>query len=127
MALDAVKVLDANDLCPRLPLIDGGGEAIAMVWPGMGASSRSLHLMKLEGHSKTVRMRHPMEAVYYIVSGEARVLDFSDGSEAAVGPGSMIFIEPDTAYEIAGMGDPVRLLGGPCPPDPALYADLALP
>ena len=32
-----VAVLDADERCPRLPLVVGAGEAYAVVWPGVGA------------------------------------------------------------------------------------------
>ena len=33
-----VRVLDAGEACPALPLVDGEGVALAMIWPGVGAA-----------------------------------------------------------------------------------------
>jgi quercetin dioxygenase-like cupin family protein len=119
-----VRVIDADDNCPVLPLVDGEGIARAVIWPGIGASLRSMHLVELSPDAKTVPMRHPMEAVYYVIEGRAVALDLDDDSANNVGAGSMIFVEPNTEYVIAADGQAVRLVGGPCPPDFDLYRHL---
>jgi mannose-6-phosphate isomerase-like protein (cupin superfamily) len=65
-----------------------------------------------------------MEAVYYIIEGSGSVSDPSAVTDEDLIEGSMIFVEPNTPYVIrAGIGG-IELMGGPCPPDPALYAHL---
>lgn len=120
-----VKVLDADDRCPLLPLVDGQGYARAVIWPGVGAEQRSMHLFSLEGGSKTVEMSHASEATYYVIDGAAISIDRSDGSEQHAEAGSMIFVEPLTPYVISASDSGVRFVGGPCPPDPRLYEGLA--
>lgn len=123
---DKVQIVDAGDGCPLLPLVDGEGEARAVIWPGVGASLRSMHLIELAPGAKTVPMRHPMEAVYYVIEGRAVATDLTDNSGQAIGIGSMIFVEPETEYVIAADGQRVRFVGGPCPPDFDLYRHLGV-
>jgi quercetin dioxygenase-like cupin family protein len=121
-----VQIVDADETCPQLPLIQGGGSARAVIWPGVGASQRSMHLIELDAGARTVPMRHPMEAVYYVIEGRAEATDLGDGSSFNVGTGSMIFIEPKTQYVISADGEQVQIVGGPCPPDPSLYRHLGV-
>lgn len=121
---DKVQIIDADDSCPLLPLVEGGS-ARAVVWPGVGARERSMHLIELRGGGRTIEMSHPMEAVYYVLEGAVVAVDSSDGSRQDAIAGSMVFVQPGTPYVIAAEDGPARLVGGPCPPDPALYAHLA--
>ena len=43
----AVRILDAGASCPELPMVEGGGVARAIVWPGVGAALRSMHRIEL--------------------------------------------------------------------------------
>lgn len=123
MGSEKVQIVDMDSGCPELPLVEGG-TARAVIWPGIGAVYRSMHVLELEPHGRTIEMRHPMEAVYYVIAGDAVVSDPAAGESHTVTTGSMIFVEPDTSYVIAANGRAVRLVGGPCPPDPALYEGL---
>ena len=123
--LDRVAVLDADEKCPRLPLVAGEGEAFAVVWPGVGANMRSMHRITLRPGSATVRMRHPMEAVYYVIAGAGTMRDLDKGTSDPVVEGSMIHIEPGTAYDCVADKAGMELIGGPCPADPELYRGLA--
>jgi hypothetical protein len=62
-----------------------------------------------------------MEAAYYVVRGDGLVRDPDRGSSEPLVEGSMIFVEPGTAYLIEAGSAGMLLLGGPCPADPALY------
>jgi mannose-6-phosphate isomerase-like protein (cupin superfamily) len=119
--VDRVQVIDVNPSCPRLSLVRGGGAAWAVIWPGNGAQSRSMHLFELDEGSETVVMEHPSEATYYVIQGAAVATDASDDSEQMAETGSMIFVEPQTRYVISAEGGSTRFVGGPCPPDPKLY------
>jgi quercetin dioxygenase-like cupin family protein len=123
--MDEVQVLTCNDDCPELPLIDGDGIARAVVWPGVGASMRSMHQIRLERGARTNEQSHPMEAVYYVMAGSGQVFDPNEGEADPIVEGSMVHIEPGTAYRFEAGPDGMILLGGPCPVDPALYAHLA--
>jgi quercetin dioxygenase-like cupin family protein len=110
-----------------LPLIDGtGGDARAVVWPGVGARHRSMHHITLAPGARTVSLRHPdSEAVYYVTGGAGAAHDLDTGTVHALRAGSVVFMTPGTRYRLAA--DPVTAMtcvGGPCPPDPALYASL---
>ncbi len=107
---------------PQLRLVDGGGSAWAVLWPGMGARHRSFHRITLAPHARTVEQCHPMEAVYYVNAGTAVVTDAGDGSRHKVGEGAMVHVEPGTSYTFEAGPQGGELLGGPCPPDPLLYA-----
>jgi mannose-6-phosphate isomerase-like protein (cupin superfamily) len=117
-----VRVLDA-DVGPELPIIDGDGRAHAIVWPGIGAQMRSMHRISLTDGAATTELRHPGEAVYYVIEGTGVAADPSTDESQPLETGSMVHIEPETSYVIrAGTGG-LQLVGGPSPPDPALYAD----
>jgi quercetin dioxygenase-like cupin family protein len=120
-----VRVLDSGPSCPSVPMIDGAGTARAVVWPGVGAEARSMVRLQLQAGARTSELRHPMEAVYYVVAGSGRTIDAGSKAEAALIEGSMIHIEPGTPYRIAAGPEGIELVGGPCPADPALFADLA--
>ena len=70
-----VRVLDAGEECPALPLVEGEGVARAVIWPGIGAQLRSMHRISLAPGARTIPQRHPMEAVYYVLSGGGTVRD----------------------------------------------------
>ena len=65
---------------PALDLVRGGGSAQALVHPGVGATMRAMHHVVLEGDGETVDLVHPSDAVYYVLSGEGRVV--FDGPES---------------------------------------------
>lgn len=117
-----VQVLRGTEPGPPLPLVEVGGSAIAIVWPGVGAAHRSMHRIELAAGGRTVVQRHAMEAVYYVIQGEGAVHDpIEDGDGRPLVEGSMIHIEPGTSYRFEAGGSGILLLGGPCPADPALY------
>jgi len=122
--LERVCVFGPGPDSPELPIVDGEGSARAIVWPGVGARFRSMHRISLGAGARTVALRHPMEAVYYIVAGGGSVRDGDAHATTALIEGSMIFVEPGTRYAIEAGAEGIEVLGGPCPPDPALYAGL---
>ena len=75
-----VQLLNAAKGSAILPIVEGSGTAWAVVWPGVGAQSRSLHRISLACRARTVELRHPMEAVYYVIDGTAVVVDTSNDS-----------------------------------------------
>jgi quercetin dioxygenase-like cupin family protein len=117
-----VRVLDAGEACPALPLVDGEGVARAVVWPGIGAPLRSMHRIRLAPGARTIPLRHAMEAVYYVMSGAGTVLDPDEPTARPLAEGAMVHVEPGTGYVLAAGPEGMEILGGPCPADPALYA-----
>lgn len=122
--LDRVSVFGLEVDSPELPIVEGTGTAHAIVWPGVGAQIRSIHRISLGVGARTKEMSHPMEAVYYIIEGSGSVGDPSTSSDDELVEGSMIFVEPHTTYSIRAGDGGIEIMGGPCPPDPALYAHL---
>ena len=118
-----IRILTLDDACPELPVVEGAGRAVALVWPGTGAALRSMHHVALAPGAGTVALRHPDEAVYYVQGGTGSVFGPEDGTRSLI-EGSMIHIGPGTSYRFAAGEYGMALLGGPCPPDPALYAHL---
>jgi quercetin dioxygenase-like cupin family protein len=102
----------------ELDLVEGEGRAWAVVWPGTGAEQRSLHVLELGAGARTRELCHPSEAVYYVTDGAGAVQE--EGVEIALVPGSMVHCQPDAPYRFRA-DDALRLVGGPCPADPALY------
>ena len=122
--VDAVRVLDGGEVSPELPIVESGGRARAVVWPGVGAMHRSMHVVELERGGITKPLSHPSDAVYHLCEGSATVTDPDSGDSFDVGVGAMLHIDAGTAYRIAAGADGALLVGGPCPPDAALYQHL---
>lgn len=119
-----MQVLRNNARAPSLPIIDGAGEATAIVWPGVGAHLRSIHRISLSAGSRTTRLQHPMEAVYYVMNGNATASDQNSSRTAQLVTGSMVLVDPGTPYIFVAGDGGVELVGGPCPADPAMYRHL---
>jgi quercetin dioxygenase-like cupin family protein len=101
---------------PELPVIVGRGSCREVVGARSGATLRSLYHLELRELSATVVLRHPSEAVYYVVEGSAQV--GADGApQVTVPEGGMIHIRPETPYALSTVAG-TRLIGGPCPVDP---------
>jgi quercetin dioxygenase-like cupin family protein len=120
-----VRVLGVGEECPALPLVDGEGVARALIWPGIGAHLRSMHRISLAPGARTIPQRHPMEAVYYVLSGGGIVRDPEHPPEQPLVEGAMVHVEPGTAYVLEAGPEGIEILGGPCPADPALYPGLS--
>ncbi len=122
--MDEVRVLDSGEACPELPIVEDGGRALAVVWPGVGALHRSMHLVRLDGDGRTKPLSHPSDAVYHLCEGSATAVDPVSGESFEIGVGAMLHIDAGTTYRIEAGGAGAMLIGGPCPPDPALYEHL---
>lgn len=105
-----------------LSIIDGEGSARAVVWPGLGATARSIHRITLGPSSRTVRLEHHGESVYYVMGGSGSVHGDDPPAQNGLAEGSMVHIEAGTGYRFAAGADGLEFFGGPCPADPALYA-----
>jgi mannose-6-phosphate isomerase-like protein (cupin superfamily) len=114
---DEIKVLRAGrDYTP----LGGAGDVRALVWPGMGARFRSLHLIRLGPGEASDRWQHPHEAVYYVLAGSGRARDHAAGVDHELQAGLIVHIEARTPYTLEAR-DALVCVGGPCPPDLALY------
>ncbi|MEA2321860.1 MAG: hypothetical protein QOD81_1710 [Solirubrobacteraceae bacterium] len=120
-AREGIAVLDAT-AGPALRIVEGEGSAHAVVWPGTGAQLRSLARIRLGAGARTVALRHPDEAVYYVIEGYGSVAEGHAAEPNALVPGAMVHIDPGTLYVITADERGLDLVGGPSPADPALYA-----
>jgi mannose-6-phosphate isomerase-like protein (cupin superfamily) len=121
--LGQVEVL-RGDAGPELPLVEGGGSARAIVWPGTGARLRSMHRIELDHGAGTRALSHPSEAVYYVIAGAGEVSDEAAGTSEPLVAGSMVLVERGTPYMFTAGASGLDLVGGPAPADPALYKGL---
>ena len=115
-----VAVYRAGDALTPLGIVAARGRAWAVIWPGTGARCRSLHRVSLGPAGSTMSLRHAGEAVYYVLSGRGRVADAARASHPLT-DGAMIHISPRGEYRFEAGEAGLELIGGPCPPDPALY------
>jgi quercetin dioxygenase-like cupin family protein len=99
----------------------GRGDLRAIVWPGMGARHRAMHSVRLPAGETSDRWQHPGEAVYYVLRGSGWFDDRTTGERHDIRAGLIVHIGPGTAYTMTAH-EPLVCIGGPCPPDPALYS-----
>ena len=121
MSENRVQVVRGSGNSVLLPLVASGGEAVAVVWPGVGSKHRSLHRVLLQPGGYTVDLRHPSESVYYVRSGSATVVDADSGEQQPLVEGSMVHVDPSTAHRFEAGASGAEIVGGPCPPDPSIY------
>jgi quercetin dioxygenase-like cupin family protein len=117
---DQIQILSAAE-GPGLAIVEGPGHAHAVVWPGMGATLRSIHIISLESRARTIELSHPSEAVYYVAGGSGEAIDVVTGARETLRRGSMVHVDPGTTYVLAADEEGMRLVGGPSPPDLSLY------
>jgi hypothetical protein len=125
-ALGEVAVVDAED-GPELGIVVGEGRARAVIWPGMGARLRSMHRISLGPGSRTVELRHPTDAVYYVLDGGGEARDGDAGTGEPLVPGSMVHVDRETAYQLVAADGGMEIVGGPAPADPGLYPAGSVP
>ncbi len=104
--------------------IAGCPELRAVVWPGMGAQHRSMHSMRLRPAETSQTWRHPGEAVYYVLRGSGWFEDRTAGQRHEVRAGLIVHVAAGTSYAVTAR-EPLTCVGGPCPPDPGLYAGVS--
>ena len=122
--LERVQVLKGADSKTQLPLVRSGGTATAVVFPAVGAKHRSMHVIRLDPEGRTVELRHPSESGYYVRSGTASVSDSANDERQELVEGSMVHVDPHTPHTFTAGDLGCEILGGPCPPDPAVYNSL---
>ncbi len=122
---ETIRVIDSATEGFEIPIVASGGNARVVMWPGNGAVYRTFHLIFLDPSGKTIPLRHQSDSVYYVISGCGVVTDVGAGTKSVLAEGAMVHIDRGDAYcfeadDAGGM----RILGGPCPADPELYASL---
>lgn len=117
-----VRVVDSNASTAMLNIIEGGGNAKVALWPGNGALYRSFQIVDLAPGSATIALSHASDCVYYVIEGQGAIVDAATLVEVPLVEGSMVHIDRGDSYRLkAAAADGLKLLGGPCPPDPGLY------
>ncbi len=115
---DEIRVLRVDRDYVPLPR---PGDVRAVVWPGMGARHRSMHYVSLAAGEAGAEWQHEGEAVYYVLSGSGWFEDRATGARHEVRAGLIVHVEAGTPYAMRAR-EPLVCVGGPCPPDPSLYA-----
>lgn len=95
-----------------------GGRAVTLVGPHMGARHRTMCDVRLAPGEATLDLCHPSEAVWYVVEGTGEAVR-ATGDVLALEPGGMIHAQAGARYTIRA-ASPLRVVGGPSPPDPEL-------
>lgn len=120
-----VRVIDSAVDCPEVPLVEGKGNAKVVLWPGNGAEFRSIQLFTLEKGDRLIPLKHVNDCVYYVIEGAGVVESIPDRETQPLIEGSIVHIDASDEYRIHAGDNGMRFLGGPCPPDEALYAHLS--
>ncbi len=94
---------------------------MAIAWPGTGSRFRAMHRVDLTPAGRTKLLRHPSEAAYVVATGSVDVIR-PHGQTRSVEAPTVLFVPARTGYAFASSGG-ATIFGGPCPPDPAMYAD----
>lgn len=110
-----LRVISPADWGPDAGLVTRGSWR-EIVGAGIGSRQRSMHDVRLEAGGRSVPLRHEGEAVYYVVEGDATVLEYVSGNVESheVTEGSMIHIHGGATYQLQSQ-DGARLIGGPSP------------
>lgn len=124
---ETVRVIDSNGNLPELPLVEGKGYAKVVLWPGNGAKFRTVQVFELLSGDRTVELTHSSDCVYGIIKGTGTVVDLDSGRSQELVEGAMLHIDASDRYRLVAGENGMTFLGGPCPPDPALYASLEHP
>jgi mannose-6-phosphate isomerase-like protein (cupin superfamily) len=125
MTAATVRVIDSATGCPDIPIVVGGGNAKAVIWPGNGARFRTFQILSLAPGARTVALRHASDSVYYVVEGTGSIANLDSGEAAPLGEGAMVHIDAGDGYRFDADGPRgMTLVGGPCPADERLYAGL---
>ena len=119
--MSTITVVELEKDSIDVDLVIGGGRSRAVSRPGFGASERSVFYIELDGGSSSKELKHPHEAVYYVVSGKGQVVDTDSGITYDVAEGAVIYLTPNQGYKFIG---PAVFAGGPCPLDMDLYQRL---
>jgi mannose-6-phosphate isomerase-like protein (cupin superfamily) len=126
LAVSAVRVIDSAMECPEIPIVEGEGNARVVLSPHNGGQFRSFQLISLRDRARTIALRHGSDCVYYVMQGTGHIVDDTDQSRIALAEGHMVHIDAGDLYRIEADAAGLKVVGGPCPPDPALYAGMTL-
>lgn len=87
----------------NFPIVEHGGRAWVVVWPGLDTHLRSIHHISLGPGGRTVPLEHPMESVCYAKSGGVAASDNSFDPRLDLSTGAMTRIGADMWSSRPGM------------------------
>lgn len=119
-----VRVIDSAVDCPEIPIVEGEGNAKLVLSRHNGASFRSFQLVSLEGGARTIELSHSSDCAYYVIEGEGTIVDATSLARFDLCEGHMVHIDVGDRYRIEAGTAGIKVIGGPCPPDEALYAGM---
>lgn len=119
----AIKVLSTDTDYVNIPYIKGKNVK-GVVWPGMGSKFATFNYFEMvPGDENVPHVHWHSEDIFYILAGEGYVVDLDSGEEQYIKKGSIVFVEPGTRHTVKVTGtEPYSSIGGPCPPDPEMFA-----
>lgn len=115
-AMENARIISPDSWGPELDVIVGDGSCREIVGPRIGAQLRSMYAIDLSEGAATIFLKHPGEAVYYVIEGEIRVESSTTPTEV-VPEGGMIHVRGYTDYRLLATSA-ARVIGGPAPVDP---------
>jgi mannose-6-phosphate isomerase-like protein (cupin superfamily) len=119
-----VRVIDSAVGCPEIPIVEGEGNAKLVLSRHNGASFRSFQLVSLAGGARTIELGHSSDCAYYVIEGEGAIIDATSLARFDLSEGHMVHIDAGDRYRIEAGTAGMKVIGGPCPPDEALYAGM---
>jgi len=119
-----VRVIDSAAGCPEIPIVEGEGNAKVVLSPHNGATFRSFHLVTLHRNARTIVLSHTSDCVYYVIGGTGAIADAASDTRFALDEGAMVHIDAGDSYRIEAGDAGLKVVGGPCPPDEALYSSI---
>ena len=118
----SIKVLDINRDYVEIPIVNGG-QAKAIIWPGMGAKNCALHYVVMKpGQENIPHVHQESEDIIFVIQGKGVVVDLDHGKEYPFGPGSVIYIPPGIRHTVKSYGpEDYIVVGAQSPFDLDLY------
>ncbi|MFE3836528.1 hypothetical protein [Pseudogemmobacter sonorensis] len=120
---NTVRVIDTGMHRAPLSIVQRGGAAHALLWPGNGAHYRSFNMVELDPRGLTLDLCHGEECAWYIQGGEGVVRDVATDVAQPLSEGSMIHIAAGDRYRIEAGAAGLTAIGGTVPVEPAFYEE----
>ncbi|ATW27769.1 cupin domain-containing protein [Candidatus Formimonas warabiya] len=117
-----IKILHVDRDYVRIPLVPGG-DARAVVWPGMGGKNASLHYVVMKPGQENVPHVHKMsEDIIYVIQGQGVAVDLDQGTEHPFTKGSVIYVPPGIQHTVKATGtEDYIVVGTLAPADTEMY------
>lgn len=120
-----IKILHVDRDYVKIPLVPGG-DARAVVWPGMGAKNACVHYVVMKpGQENMPHVHRHSEDIIYVIQGEGVAVDFDSGTEQPFTKGSVIYVPPGTHHTIKATGKEDYIVVGTLAPIDTEFYDKA--